>query len=96
MEKKYYNLANYKKGIREKAKKIGSKTAAEPNREERTECCEPVSKQLAGVHLPQHIQYKLGDIFTDLLVFAAEHLDVGGNLVFWLPVYLEIDRSSYT
>ena len=55
------------KGIREKAKKIGSKN----NKSD-----EP-QKQLVGIHIPQHTRYKLGDIFYDLLSFAAEHLNSG-------------------
>lgn len=31
--------------------------------------------------------YHLSDIFFDLLKFAAEHLVMGGRLVYWLPIY---------
>lgn len=31
--------------------------------------------------------YHLSDIFFDLLKFGAEHLVMGGRLVYWLPIY---------
>lgn len=31
--------------------------------------------------------YSLSDLYGDLLEFAANHLRIGGRLVFWLPVY---------
>lgn len=36
---------------------------------------------------PQKAQYEIGDIFTDLLNFAAKFLEVGGHLVYWLPIF---------
>ncbi len=42
----------------------------------------------------QHTKYMLGEIFNDLLIFAAIHLNYKSRLVFWLPVYLEFDRES--
>ena len=46
--------------------------------------------------IPLHTKYMLGDIFHDLLSFASIHLNVCGRLVFWMPVYLEIDRTLIT
>jgi tRNA (guanine10-N2)-methyltransferase len=83
-------LFQIEKGIREKAKKIGSKNN-QPE-ENVTSSNKPV---LVGIHLPQHTRYKLGEIFYDLLSFSAQHLSIGSRLVFWMPVYLEIDRSLY-
>ena len=36
-------------------------------------------------HIPAVRSYKLSDVFTDLLEFAARFLVVGGRLVYWLP-----------
>uniref|UniRef100_A0A8B9JXL2 tRNA (guanine(10)-N(2))-methyltransferase TRMT11 n=1 Tax=Astyanax mexicanus TaxID=7994 RepID=A0A8B9JXL2_ASTMX len=38
-------------------------------------------------HVPVSMAYHLSDIFADLLNFAANHLAIGGRLVYWLPVY---------
>jgi tRNA (guanine10-N2)-methyltransferase len=46
--------------------------------------------------IPQHTKYMLGEIFHDLLRFAAKHLEVNARLVFWLPVHFEKDRSTMT
>ena len=35
------------------------------------------------------VDYHLGDIFADLLTFAANSLVEGGRLVFWIPVNRE-------
>lgn len=35
----------------------------------------------------ESMQYKLADLFKDLLNFSAKILKVGGRLVYWLPVY---------
>uniref|UniRef100_A0A8C5MH21 tRNA (guanine(10)-N(2))-methyltransferase TRMT11 n=1 Tax=Leptobrachium leishanense TaxID=445787 RepID=A0A8C5MH21_9ANUR len=43
-------------------------------------------------HIPVQLNYHLSDIFSDLLNFAAEFLNTGGRLVYWLPVY----RPEYT
>ena len=36
---------------------------------------------------PQKEAYDIGEIFTDLLNFAVKFLEVGGHLVYWLPIY---------
>lgn len=38
-------------------------------------------------HVSVSMAYHLSDIFADLLNFAAQHLVLGGRLVYWLPVY---------
>lgn len=37
-------------------------------------------------HVPAVCNYKLSDIFADLLDFAARFLVLGGRLVYWLPL----------
>jgi tRNA (guanine10-N2)-methyltransferase len=46
--------------------------------------------------IPQHTKYMLSEIFIDLVKFAAKHLVTSGRLVFWIPIYLEMDRNSMT
>lgn len=36
--------------------------------------------------MPAVCNYKLSDIFADLLDFAARFLVLGGRLVYWLPL----------
>ncbi|KAH9496213.1 tRNA methyltransferase 11 [Bulinus truncatus] len=62
-------------GIREAAAKIASRPDVQ------------VSTVEGSPHYPQRTQYHLGDIFKDLLNFAAEYLCLGGRLVYWLPIY---------
>jgi tRNA G10 N-methylase Trm11 len=38
------------------------------------------------------VDYHLGDIFADLLIFAARSMVEGGRLVFWIPV----NRDHYS
>ncbi|CAF1029949.1 unnamed protein product [Brachionus calyciflorus] len=77
-------------GIREKAKKLGSKkqTKTLENNDEII-----VEDDKHG-NFVKHIKYNLGDIFYDLLDFASKHLVLEGRLVFWLPVYMEEDRNK--
>lgn len=42
----------------------------------------------------KHSKYMLSDIFHDLLRFSSKHLSIGGRLVYWLPIYLELDRTQ--
>ncbi|CAL1535145.1 unnamed protein product [Lymnaea stagnalis] len=62
-------------GIREAAAKIACKETAD------------VPTTEGEPHYPQRTQYQLGDIFRDLLNFAAKYLCLGGRLVYWLPIY---------
>uniref|UniRef100_UPI00358F63C4 tRNA (guanine(10)-N2)-methyltransferase homolog n=1 Tax=Myxine glutinosa TaxID=7769 RepID=UPI00358F63C4 len=41
-----------------------------------------------NVRFPECSAYHLRDIFTDLLDFAVEQLEIGGRLVYWIPVYI--------
>ena len=90
-------------GIREKAKKIGNKNKSLNDSTQDFENNEPnnnVIKQLRNdeesptFHSPQKIKYFLGEIYNDLLTFALENLTPNGRLVYWLPIYLELDRSK--
>ena len=68
-------------GIREPANKVGSnKSQVE------------IPEEYQDSHIPQKIDYGLGDIFIDLLSFASKKLVKNGRLAFWIP----INRESYT
>ncbi|OWF53424.1 tRNA (guanine(10)-N2)-methyltransferase homolog [Mizuhopecten yessoensis] len=67
-------------GVREKAKKVGTGV----------EDVKLSDDQKIG-HVPHKVDYHLGQIFKDLLNFAAKFLHMGGRLVYWFPVY----RRSY-
>ena len=43
----------------------------------------------AGSHIPQKIDYGLGDIFIDLLAFANSHLPTKCRIAYWIPVSRE-------
>ena len=96
-------------GIREKAKKIGNKSLSKSPTASLNDSTqdletnnEPINtiKQLRNdeeaptFHSPQKIKYFLGEIYNDLLTFALENLTPNGRLVYWLPIYLELDRSK--
>ncbi|XP_057369465.1 tRNA (guanine(10)-N2)-methyltransferase homolog [Daphnia carinata] len=61
-------------GIRESTEKVGSKKVA------------PVPEELASPHFPSKTQYGLGDMYKDLLNFAANNLKLNGRVVFWIPI----------
>lgn len=44
-----------------------------------------IPENLVAQHIPSKLEYKISDIYTDLLSFAAEHLKVNGRLLFWAP-----------
>jgi tRNA G10 N-methylase Trm11 len=50
----------------------------------------PDIKPIAEEHLPNHIpakvEYNLQELMADLLEFSANHLELGGRLVYWLPI----------
>ena len=101
-------------GIREKAKKVGTKKSKRENDELKDSSSssdqennelnyvdikneslnDENSKKLNDPRYAQTTKYNLGDIFNDLLTFASQHLIEYGRLVYWLPIYLEIDRST--
>nr|XP_020452567.1 tRNA (guanine(10)-N2)-methyltransferase homolog [Monopterus albus] len=64
-------------GIRESTRRTGSH--------------KDITKPPEGIYVESHVPvsqvYHLSDIFTDLLNFSAQHLVMGGTLVYWLPVY---------
>ncbi|XP_005101497.1 tRNA (guanine(10)-N2)-methyltransferase homolog [Aplysia californica] len=62
-------------GIRESAAKIATVDESQV-------------KEVEGApHYPQKAQYNIGDIYKDLLNFAAKFLELGGRLVYWLPIF---------
>ncbi|KAK3751185.1 hypothetical protein RRG08_023942 [Elysia crispata] len=63
-------------GIRESAARIAN-----------VENAKVKSLENGAQRYPQKTQYQLGDIFRDLLNFAAQFLIKGGRLVYWLPIY---------
>ncbi|XP_069106178.1 tRNA (guanine(10)-N2)-methyltransferase homolog [Argopecten irradians] len=67
-------------GVREKAKKVGTDVT-----DAKLEDDHKIG------HVPQKVDYHLGQIFKDLLNFAAKFLHLGGRVVYWFPVY----RRSY-
>lgn len=64
-------------GIRESTRRTGS----------HKEIIKPCDGTYAESHVPVSQAYHLSDIFTDLLNLSANHLVIGGRLVYWLPVY---------
>ncbi|XP_053737182.1 tRNA (guanine(10)-N2)-methyltransferase homolog isoform X1 [Synchiropus splendidus] len=69
-------------GVRESTRRTGS----------HKDHNKPADGIYAESHVPVSQSYHLSDIFTDLLNFSAEHLVMGGRLVYWLPIY----RPEYT
>lgn len=39
-----------------------------------------------AVHYPSTSNYSIKKMFDDLLIFSAQHLNIGGRLVCWFPV----------
>jgi tRNA (guanine10-N2)-methyltransferase len=80
-------------GIREKAKKIGTKKSPKqandsnnsPPQSTPTSPNTDVSNNETQMsfHSPQQIKYSLGEIYYDLLSFSLEHLNENGRLVYW-------------
>ena len=66
-------------GIREPTSKVGSTK----------EQVEAIPEEYLDNHIPQKIDYGLGDIFVDLMAFANLHMPVKGRLAFWMPVNRE-------
>ena len=66
-------------GIREPASKVGSTK----------DQIEAIPDEYLDNHIPQKIDYGLGDIFVDLMAFANLHMLVKGRLAFWMPVNRE-------
>lgn len=96
-------------GIREKTKKTGSKKRDNPRidsnnnsdltdeeeNEEKRACPQSLLEAAEATNrIPQRTKYMLGEIYNDLLTFAARHLSTGSRLVFWMPIYLENERRE--
>ncbi|KAL2084609.1 hypothetical protein ACEWY4_020127 [Coilia grayii] len=64
-------------GIRESTRRTGS----------HKDIIKPPEDFCGESHVPVSMEYRLSDIFSDLLNFAAHHLVMGGRLVYWLPIY---------
>lgn len=43
-------------------------------------------KNVPYLHIHFQVEYNLGDIYVDLVIFASKHLVNGGRLVSWIPV----------
>ncbi|XP_047504728.1 tRNA (guanine(10)-N2)-methyltransferase homolog isoform X1 [Pieris napi] len=75
-------------GVREPAEKIGIE------RDNYT-----LSEQHLDNHIPSKVEYGLPHIYSDLLNFAAQHLNIGRRLVCWYPLvrdeYLEEQLPSH-
>jgi len=72
-------------GVRAGAKKLGSKKDV------------PISvpEDRKYNHFPASIPYKMPEILKDLLLLAAQHLCVGGRLVFWIPTIHSEFRNEH-
>ncbi|XP_067619700.1 tRNA (guanine(10)-N2)-methyltransferase homolog isoform X2 [Eurosta solidaginis] len=68
-------------GIREATEKVETKKTSKPN-----------TRTKDMPHYPSTSHYALHHLYVDLLNFAAQHLNLGGRLVCWLPYH----REDYT
>merc|ERR1719259_319744 len=68
-------------GIREPTERVGSVDDKDARY--------PLPQETPLVHFPKKVEYSLGDIYVDLVVFASQHLEVNGRAVFWIPVNRE-------
>ena len=84
-------------GVREPTKKVGKKDETESWHEKIAKVVENEEYQgdLTNVdimdlrmHYPQKVEYRMEDLFKDLVKFGARNLKIGGRLTFWLPVDL--------
>jgi tRNA (guanine10-N2)-methyltransferase len=94
--KKVGNHKN-KSCLEEKPIDKGSQTKEEGNFERQDDLSdENENNELkeSGNYYPRKTKYCLGDIYDDLLLFAVRNLKESGKLVFWMPIYLEIDRKK--
>lgn len=76
-KKQEFNLIHFYTapyGIRESTERVGSKKIA------------PIPEELLSTHFPAKTAYGLGDLYGDLLNFAANHLKLLGRVVFWIPI----------
>ncbi len=66
-------------GIREPTEKVGTT---------KTDLVE-IPEEHKNNHIPQKVEYSMGDIYVDLMAFASKYLPLGGRLVFFIPVNRE-------
>lgn len=69
-------------GVRECSEKIGSKSGKFTNREK---------EQTNVISYPSKTCYNIVDLLNDLLNLSANHLTIGGRLVYFLPVIKEMN-----
>ncbi|XP_065349628.1 tRNA (guanine(10)-N2)-methyltransferase homolog [Cloeon dipterum] len=67
-------------GVRESTFKVGSWRGPD---------IKPIAEKHLPHHIPAKVDYDLQELMRDLLDFAANHLCMGGRLVFWLPICRE-------
>lgn len=72
-------------GIRESRERIGSKKS-DPT----------IPIEYLDRHLPAKLQYKLDDIYHDLLNFSAQHLKPNGIVTFWAPYFKRFYNNETT
>lgn len=48
-----------------------------------------ISEEHLPTHIPAKIEYGISNIYRDLLIFAAKHLEMNGRLVCWFPIFRE-------
>jgi len=70
-------------GIREGTSRVGS---------EKDYSTSSIPEEYLKTHFPEKVSYSLYQLLTDLLNFCAASLNVGGRLVYWLPVI----RQNYS
>ncbi|OAD75428.1 hypothetical protein PHYBLDRAFT_132663, partial [Phycomyces blakesleeanus NRRL 1555(-)] len=74
-------------GVRAGAKKLGRKDETKTPLKMRTYEGEPMHERVD--YYPPTKPYEMSEVLIDLLNFAAEHLRVGGRLVYWLPTVVD-------
>jgi len=48
-----------------------------------------ISEEQLAHHIPQKVDYAMGQLYADLLQFAHSRLPPEGRLAFWVPVVRE-------
>ncbi|KAI7855545.1 S-adenosyl-L-methionine-dependent methyltransferase [Circinella umbellata] len=79
-------------GVRAGAKRLGRKEDSKKPLQMRTYEGEPM--HVREDYYPPTKPYEMSEVLADLLNFAAEHLRVGGRLVYWLPTVVEEYSSA--
>ncbi|KAI9246752.1 S-adenosyl-L-methionine-dependent methyltransferase [Phascolomyces articulosus] len=79
-------------GVRAGAKRLGRKEDSKKPLQMRTYEGSPM--HVREDYYPPTKPYEMSEVLADLLNFAAEHLRVGGRLVYWLPTVVEQYSSA--